>query len=133
MDVISMARELGKLIQSDERYKAYKEATEKNDKDDKLQQLIGQFQVKRVELNTEMAKDNKDTERLKELDESIKNLYTEILGNENMIAYEKAKNAMDDMLTQINAIITACANGEDPETCPSSSCSGSCSTCGGCG
>lgn len=132
MDVIQMSRELGKLIQADERYTAYQKAREMNDKDEKLQQLIGQLQIKRVELTTEMSKDNKDTEKLKELDEKIKNLYSDIMNNPNMVEFENARTAMDDMLSQINTIITSSANGEDPDTCPSSACTGSCASCGGC-
>lgn len=134
MDVIQMARELGKLIQADERYKTYESAKNINDKDEKLQKLIEQFNLKRVELNTEMVKDDKDTEKIKSLDEEIKNLYGDIMINPSMIEFTKAKNEMDDMLSQVNNIISLSANGEDPETCPSvpTSCSGSCSTCGGC-
>ena len=132
MDVIQMTRELGKLIQADERYSAYQNAKDVNDKDEKLQELIGKFNIKRVELNTEMSKDDKDTEKLKALDEDIKNLYGDIMINPSMIAFNNAKNAMDDMLAQINTIITSSANGEDPETCPTSSCTGSCSSCSGC-
>ena len=132
MDVIQMARELGKLIQADERYKAYESAKEINDKDEKLQELIGQFNIKRVELNTEMTKDDKDTEKIKTLDEEIKNLYGDIMINPSMLAFNKAKSEMDDMLSKINTVITSSANGEDPETCPTVSCTGSCSTCGGC-
>ena len=104
MDTISMARELGKLIQADERYAAYFKAKETNDKDSELQKLISDFTMKRYEPNP------------------------------NMMAFNAAKNAMDGMLAEINNIITASANGEDPETCPSqpAGCSGSCSTCGGC-
>ena len=37
------------------------------------------------------------------------------------------------MLNEINTLISMCVDGEDPETCDiSSSCTGSCSTCGGC-
>ena len=127
MDVIKMARELGKLIQQDQRYDAYQSAKEKNDKDEELQRLIGDFNNKRLELN-------KNDDRLKELDGVIKNLYGEIMVNPSMAEFNKAKNAMDGMLAEINNVITACANGEDPETCPSqpSGCSGSCSSCGGC-
>lgn len=134
MDTISMARELGKLIQADERYKTYLAAKEKNDKDEELQKLISEFTAKRYELSMEMSKDDKDSEKLKELDGVIKNLYGEIMVNPNMAEFNVAKNAMDGMLTEINNIITASANGEDPETCPAnpSACSGSCSTCGGC-
>lgn len=132
MDVIQMARELGKLIQADERYKAYQDTKDVNDKDEKLQELIGKFNIKRVELNTEMSKDDKDAEKLKEIDEDIKALYGDIMINPSMIAFNNAKTAMDDMLSQINTIITSSANGEDPENCASSACTGSCSSCGGC-
>lgn len=134
MDVITMSRELGKMIQQDTRYDAYQKAKEKNDNDEELQRLIGDFNNKRLELNMEMSKTDKDDDKLKELDGVIKNLYGEIMVNPSMAEFNKAKNAMDGMLAEINNIITASANGEDPETCPSqpSGCSGSCSSCGGC-
>jgi len=134
MDVVAKARELGKLIQEDERYAAYLKAKENNDKDMELQKLISEFEAKRYELNMEMTKENKDADKLKELDGVIKNLYGEIMVNPNMAEFNAAKNAMDGMLTEINNVITASANGEDPETCPSkpTGCSGSCSSCGGC-
>lgn len=135
MNVIDKARELGKMIQEDERYAIYCKAKEANDNDEKLQQMIGEFQNKRMELNVEMSKDDRSAERLTALDNDIKNLYGEIMANENMAAYNEAKNAMDDMLNRINMVITYSANGEDPMTCPTEQqgCSGSCSTCGGCG
>lgn len=134
MDVIEKARELGKLIQADERYSAYMNAKEQNDKDPELQKLINEFTAKRYELNMEMSKTDKNADRLKELDGVIKNLYGEIMVNPNMAEFNVAKNAMDGMLNEINNIITASANGEDPETCPSkpTGCSGSCASCGGC-
>lgn len=134
MDAVSMARELGKLIQQDERYKAYVNAKEVNDKDEELQKLISDFEMKRYELNMEMTKTDKDADKLKELDGVIKNLYGEIMVNPSMAQFNVAKNAMDGLLAEINNVITASANGEDPETCPSqpSGCSGSCSSCGGC-
>ncbi|NLK70566.1 MAG: YlbF family regulator [Clostridiales bacterium] len=133
MDIIEKARELGKMIQQDERYKAYYDAKEKNDKDEELQALIGEFNLKRVDLNREMSKDDKDMERLRELDSEIKSLYGKIMANPNMEVFNDAKNAMDELLSQINTIITASANGEDPETCATqSSCGGSCAGCSGC-
>ena len=78
MDTISMARELGKLIQADPRYDAYIKAKETNDKDEELQKLINDFTMKRYELNMEMSKTDKDTDKVKELDGVIKNIYGEI-------------------------------------------------------
>ena len=39
-----------------------------NDGDSELQQMINEFQMKRVELNAEMAKDDRSAERLTALD-----------------------------------------------------------------
>ncbi len=133
MDIIQQTRELGKLIQKDERYIAYFNAREKNDNDPELQKLISEFNMKRLDLNNEMSKDEKDAEKLKELDNTIKELYGNIMANENMNTFTAVKNEMDSLLSQINNIITMSANGEDPETCVASSgCSGSCSSCSGC-
>ena len=135
MTVIEKARELGVLIQQDERYAAYYAAKEANDKDEALQNMINEFNMKRLQLNSEMSKEERDEQKLSELDDAIKSIYGEIMANENMSRYNVAKNAMDALLNQINMIITYSANGEDPMTCPienTCSCSGSCSTCGGC-
>ena len=136
MNVIEKARELGVLIQQDERYSAYYAAKEANDKDENLQDMINEFNMKRMQLNAEVSKENKNEERLSELDDAIKSLYGTIMANENMINYNKAKADMDSLLNQINMRITYSANGEDPLTCPCEevnvSCGGDCSACGGC-
>ncbi len=131
--VIEMTRELGKLIQQDARYKAYVAAREKNDNDHELQKMISEFNDLRVELAGEMSKDDKDAEKLTQLDDDIKNLYGSIMGSELMMEFEAAKAEMDSMLSQINTVITQCANGEDPDTCPvTTGCTGSCESCAGC-
>lgn len=134
MTVIEMARELGKLIQQDERYAEYYRAKAANDADEKLQQMIQEFNLKRMQLNSEMSKNDKDGALLSRLDDEIKVLYGNIMANGNMTAFNSAKDAMDSMLSQINMIITYSANGEDPATCPSEqvSCGGDCGSCGGC-
>ncbi|MBQ8623533.1 MAG: YlbF family regulator [Oscillospiraceae bacterium] len=134
MTVIELTRELGKALQQDARYTAYYAAREANDADTELQQLISDFNTGRTQLNQEMSKTEKDPEKIAKINEDVRNLYGKIMGNPNMVAYNSAKADMDDLLNQINTIITLCANGEDPATCEAKahSCSGSCSTCGGC-
>ena len=132
-NVIEKTRELGKLIQQDARYKAYVAAREKNDNDPELQKMISEFNDLRTELAGEMAKDDKDAEKLTQLDDDIKTLYGNIMGSELMMEFETAKAVMDTMLSQINTVITQCANGEDPDTCPvTTGCTGSCDSCAGC-
>ena len=134
MDIIEMTRELGKALQQDERFIAYQLATQANDQDQELQNLISEFEGMRKELNYEITKDDKDTDRIKELDEGIKGHYQKIMQNPRMIVFTAAQKSLESLVTNSNQIITMCANGEDPDTCePSSGCTGSCSTCGGCG
>jgi len=134
MNVIEKVRELGKELQADERYIKYHEAKKLNDNDTELQKLIGEFNLKRVSLNSEMSKTEKNQDRLNELNDEIKSLYANIMANENMAAFTDANTQMDKLLSEINMVITLSANGEDPQTCPTeqSSCSGGCDSCGGC-
>lgn len=134
MDVISLARELGKAIQADPRYTGYIVARDANDADEELQKMIKDFNLLRMQLNQEMSKtENKDNEKIAELNQKVRALYAQIMTNSNMSKYNEAKGEMDRMLDMINNIITLSANGEDPETCEAEHhCTGSCSTCGGC-
>ena len=135
MNVIEMARELGKTIQQDERYKKYMSACTANDTDTEIQNAIGKFNQLRSELSIEMQKPDTDAERMTSLDKEIKELYDEIMAMPKMVAFNESKAEMDALLNSVNYIISMAANGEDPETCPAEpphSCSGSCSTCGGC-
>ncbi len=133
MDIIEMTRELGKAIQKDERYIAYMSAKEKNDADEELQKLIGDFNLTRMNINQEMSNPEKSEEKLKSLDEQLKSIYAQIMGNDNMIAFNTAQNELEQLIGDINQIVTMCANGEDPDTCQiTHGCSGSCESCGGC-
>ncbi len=133
MNVIEITRELGKAIQADPRYSAYLLAREKNDADEELQKLIGEFNMGRMQLNREMSKTDKDQDKINELNQKVRGIYADIMRNENMAVYNNAKSEFDDMILEIERIIQLCANGEDPATCdPKSACTGSCETCGGC-
>lgn len=135
MTVIEMARELGKALQEDERYKKYQEAKIKNDKDVELQNMIGDFNVKRMQLNQEMQKKEKDADAMKRLDGELKDVYNKIMANPNMAEFTAAQEKVEKLINSVNFIISMAANGEDPMTCPEeqpASCGGSCSTCGGC-
>ena len=68
MDVVDLARELGKALQADERYERYRTATVENDKDQVLQDLIGKFNTLRVDINREISKSEKDQEKIARLD-----------------------------------------------------------------
>ena len=136
MDAVKAARELGKAIQNDERYKGYIAAKEANDKDEALQQLIGEFNLKRENLRLQMEKpeNEQDSEKLQKLNKELQQCYEKVMGNSNMANFAVMKGALDQLLQEVQGIITLCCEGEDPDTCQArpAGCTSDCSTCGGC-
>jgi len=133
MTVIESVRELGKAIQQDERFIRFAKARLDMDNDKELQAIIGEFNIARMNLETESAKEERDEEKMKELNENLREIYGKIMSNSIMVEFNTAKVAVDQMMNEINVIIGKTLDGEDPETCSAESgCSGSCSTCGGC-
>lgn len=133
MDVIKTARELGKAIQQDERFIRYAKAELANDNDEELQKAIGDFNIKRMELETAAGEENKDEEKIKTLNEELRTIYGEIMASAPMVEYNTAKALLDQMMNEVNIVISKSLDGEDPETLTvESGCTGSCSTCGGC-
>lgn len=134
MDVITMARELGRAIQQEETYIKLHEVQKQADADENLQSLISDFNLKRLAINEEAQKTDRDQDKLTKLNTEMRSVYSDIMSNENMIAYNEAKQAFDAVSNRVLAIVQQSIDGSDPETADyAESCSGSCSTCGGCG
>lgn len=133
MDVIKSVRELGKAIQQDERFIRYAKARLENDNNAELQSAIGKFNITRMELDREMNCEEKNEDKVKELNEELRRVYGEIMSAPAMVEYNTAKVELDAMINEINTVISKTLDGEDPETCDTTAaCTGSCSTCGGC-
>ena len=134
MDIIKLTRDLGRAIQQDERYLKYRIASQNNDEDETLQNMIGEFNLTRMNLNTEIQKGEPDERKVEELNKKVRELYKSIMVKPNMATYNEAKQDFDQLIKRITTIILQSANGEDPETTDlrETSCTGSCETCSGC-
>ena len=133
MDVTKIARELGKAIQQDECFIRYAKAKLANDNDTDLQASIGNFNIVRMELEKATSTETPDQEKIKELNEQLRKVYGEIMSSAPMVEYNTAKALLDQMMNDINVIISKSLEGEDPDTIDlQAACTGSCSTCGGC-
>lgn len=133
MDIIELAREIGRQIQKDETYLKFQVAKQQSDEDQELQDLIGEFNLKRMAINNEASKEDKDNEKLIELNKELRHVYALIMKNERMTNYNSAKTELDSKLARVMAIIQQSFEGADPETADyNASCGGDCSSCGGC-
>ncbi len=136
MSVIELTRKLGAAIQEDERYKAYEEARKANETDEELNALIGKINLIQLNYQQEAGKgEEADPAKMEAYAKEFEETYREIMLNGNMVKFEAAKTAVDDMMNEIMGILALCVDGQDPETCTPAEdhhCSGSCDSCGGC-
>ena len=134
MDCIDLFKKAAAAMQTDPRYLELDAARRENDNDQELQGLIGEFNLKRLDLNNESAKPKPDTAHVAELNQQVNDLYTQIMSSEGMVRYNTAKKECEAMVSHIDAIINTAMNGGDPMTvqAPTGGCTGNCSTCGGC-
>lgn len=133
--ILELTKDLARELQMDERFIRTQMAQAAADEDATLQAMIGDFNLKRMALGKETAKDDdaKDPEKLKKLDEELRAVYAQIMENENMKNYNIAKSGLDELMNGVSRILTLAAQGIDPDSADmEASCSGNCSSCGGC-
>ena len=134
-DLMEMAKQLGKELQKDERYLAFRKASADNDADEALQNLIGEFNLKRLDLGNEEDKPEPDADRAKVLGEEVRDLYSQIMAHDSMRKYQAARAEFEQLLDGINRVIAYSAAGQDPDSydpAAAAGCSGDCSACAGC-
>ena len=134
-DAITMFKEAAVQLQKEAEYLDLVGTLERNDADEALQKLIGDFNLARIDLNAELSKsEDKDQAKVEQLNAKVSQLYDVIMNNESMKAYNEAKSEMEQVINHINAIVNTAVNGGDPMTveAPSAGCSGSCASCAGC-
>ncbi len=131
--LLEMAKELGHAIQADERFIKVQMAQAHADEDEALQALIGEFNLKRMAINTEAAKgDEQDEAKMRTLNEELRAVYARVMANESMAAYNEVKTELDKLVNGIGAILNMAAQGLNPDDYEEHSCGGDCGHCGGC-
>ena len=105
----------------------YLNAKEMYMSDGKLVALINQYNVQAQLLRDEGAKEERDDALIAEITAKLKEIYDEILRNENMIAVQNAEQEINMILDGINRGLMSVVRPED-----AGGCSGNCSSCGSC-
>lgn len=85
MDCIDLFKKAAAAMQTDPRYLELDAARRENDNDQELQGLIGEFNLKRLDLNNESAKPEPDTAHVADLNQQVNDLYTQIMSSEGMV------------------------------------------------
>ena len=136
-NAIRKFKEAALAFQQEECYKKLDEARKTNDADTELQDMLGEFNLVRLDLNNEIGKEDRDDARVAQMNERINHLYNSIMTNPHMLAYNQAKEEVEEFIHYVNAILNAAIDGGDPlqveQPVAPEGCGGSCGSCaGGC-
>ena len=126
-EIIEKAKELGALLQSSEQIQRYNAAKAAYDQDEEVQKLAQEFNLHRMTMMSLSEAEDQDPERIAEIEERIKGVYEKIMASEKMIAMQQTAKAVEELMAQVNGVISFYVTGEEP-----TSCTHDCSTCGGC-
>ena len=127
MGIFEIAAELGKALKNDARLTALEEARKAYESDERVAQLMPEYEVQQHAIQMEAAKEERDNALLKSLQDRIDEIYDAIVATEAYKALEQAQNEVNELMELVNNTITFNITGEQP-----SGCTHNCSTCGGC-
>ena len=131
--ILEITRELCKLIQGEECFKAYVAAKEANDADEDLQKKIGEFNLIRLSMDQELSKEDKDEEKIKAFNEELRATYAAVISTSSMQTFQTSKQELDKLVNGIYGVISRALSGENPDELDFvQGCSGDCSGCSGC-
>ena len=133
MDLIETTRQLGIAIQKSDLYADYLMAKDAMDQDAQLQELIGEFNLQKLNLSNAVDEEEEDSQRIQSLNLSVRDLYDRIMTNPVMEACSTAQDDLNRTLQFMQQILVGSANGQDPTMITEADCGGSCAGCAGCG
>lgn len=123
--VADKARELGEVLQNDPVFAALEKARTAFEADKELQENIERYNTMQQNFG-KLQEEEQDQERLNNYAQTMLQFRDQILENENMAAYNTAKENFDAVIQEINNILYFYMTGEEPE-----SCTHDCTSCGG--
>ncbi|MBE6702825.1 MAG: YlbF family regulator [Ruminococcaceae bacterium] len=127
MGIFELAAELGKTLKNDKRLIALEEARKAYEADERVMRLMTEYEVQQKAIQHEAAKEERDENLLKMIQDRIDAIYDSILATDTYKALEKAQNEVNELMEMVNTTITFNITGEQ-----ASGCTHDCSTCGGC-
>ena len=125
MTIEELAAELGKKIKEDPRIEAMNKARDEYETNEQLHAYMNEYSAQQEAIQAEAAKDTPDSLLIAKMQGRVDELYKLIINNEIFTRLSDAQEAVNELMENVNNIITFNITGELP------SCTHNCSSCGG--
>ena len=124
-NLYELLEKFGEALKVDPVVTEYAEAREALTSDVEAMSLTREYNVQNMMLKSMQSAKEPDTLSIHSIQDRINELNEKMGESETLKRFDAAESALNDLITEINARLTAYIT-------PDSGCSGSCSTCGGC-
>ena len=124
MEIMELAAKLGQAIKADSRIAKMNEAREAYEKDEKIQALMMEYEAQQNALAEAYKLDPVDSEVIAAIEGRLQAIVTEVTTSESFININKAQEAVNALMQEVNEEIEFQITGQRP------SCTHDCSTCG---
>ena len=124
MEIMELAAKLGQAIKADARIAKMNEAREAYEKDEKIQALMMEYEAQQNALAEAYKLDPVDSEVIAAIEGRLQAIVTEVTTSESFININKAQEAVNALMQEVNEEIEFQITGQRP------SCTHDCSTCG---
>ena len=125
-ELLILLENFGEALRNDPVVANYSEAREALTADAEAMSLSREYNVQNMMLKSMQSAPEIDSLAIHTTQDKIKELSLKMEKNETLSRFNKAESELNALINEINAKLTA-------YIAPSGGCSGSCSTCGGCG
>ncbi len=125
MTIEELAAELGKKIKEDARIEAMNKARDEYETNEQLHAYMNEYSAQQEAIQAEAAKETPDSLLIAKMQGRVDELYKLIINNEIFARLSEAQEAVNELMENVNNIITFNITGELP------SCTHDCSSCGG--
>ena len=125
-EIMELATKLGDALKNDERLVRLEKARQAYENDPVLRKHMVEYEVQQKAMQAEITKPERDTMLIDIIQKRINELYNAIMAHPVFVELNEAQAEVNELMNAVNNTITFEITGELP-----SSCTGSCSTCGG--
>ena len=128
-EIIEKAGELGTMIAESEERKRVTEASDKMNANEEAVNLLKTYNDNRKAATEKLRGTNPSKEELKEFKDYVQKEFEKVAENPLISEYIEASREFDNMVQQVNAVLSYFITGEENS---GSGCSGNCSSCSSC-
>lgn len=123
MEIMELAAQLGQAIKADARVAKMEEAKVAYEKDEEIQKLMLEYNAQQIAMAEEYKKEAVDEKIIEAIENRLNQIVEEVTQNPTFIAINEAQEAVQALMTEVNAEIEFQITGQRP-------CSHDCSSCG---